>query len=136
MDGMVWMSQTVFFADGTADYWSEPICITGKDGENGKDGELYQYIYTRTTTISPTPSRPASSQTEEVPTGWFDNPQGITEEYKVEWTCVRTKAIDGHWSDYSTPTIWSRWGENGKDGDGVEYIYTRTTQEVKPDRPT
>lgn len=136
MDGMVWMSQTVFFADGTADYWSEPICITGKDGENGKDGELYQYIYTRTTTISPTPTRPASSQTEEVPTGWFDNPQGITEEYKVEWTCVRTKAIDGHWSDYSTPTIWSRWGENGKDGDGVEYIYTRTTQEVKPDRPT
>lgn len=136
MDGMVWMSQTVFFADGTADYWSEPICITGKDGENGKDGELYQYIYTRTTTVSPAPPRPVSSQTEEVPTGWFDNPQGITQEYKVEWTCVRTKAIDGQWSDYSTPTIWSRWGENGKDGDGVEYIYTRTTQEVKPDRPT
>lgn len=136
MDGMVWMSQTVFFADGTADYWSEPICITGRDGENGKDGELYQYIYTRTTTVSPAPPRPASSQTEEVPTGWFDNPQGITQEYKVEWTCVRTKAIDGQWSDYSTPTIWSRWGENGKDGDGVEYIYTRTTQEVKPDRPT
>lgn len=136
MDGMVWMSQTVFFVDGTADYWSEPICITGKDGENGKDGELYQYIYTRTTTVSPAPTRPASSQTEEVPTGWFDNPQGITQEYKVEWTCVRTKAIDGQWSDYSTPTIWSRWGENGKDGDGVEYIYTRTTQEVRPDRPT
>lgn len=136
MDGIVWMSQTVFFADGTSDPWSEPIRIVGKDGENGKDGQLYQYIYTRTESTTPVPTRPVSSQTEEVPTGWTDNPQGITETLKVEWTCVRTKDIEGKWSDYSTPTIWSRWGENGKDGDGVEYIFTRTTQEVKPERPT
>ena len=30
------------------------------------------------------------------------------------------------WSAYQEPSLWSKWGENGQDGDGVEYIFTRT----------
>lgn len=133
--GIVWLSQDIFFNDGTQQGWTEPIRITGKDGENGVDGNIYEYIYTRTKTETPVPVTPVSSQTSEVPTGWTDNPKGITEEYRVEWVSIRIK--DGStWGDYSTPTIWSRWGENGKDGDGVEYCFTRTKENQVPARPT
>ena len=132
--GVVWLSQNIFFNDGTQQGWTEPIRITGKDGENGVDGNIYEYIYTRTKTETPVPVTPVSSQTSEVPTGWFDNPQGITEEYRVEWVSIRIKN-GSTWGDYSTPTIWSRWGENGKDGDGVEYCFTRTKENQTPARP-
>ena len=49
--------------------------------------------------------------------------------------CVRTKT-DDIWSDWSTPTIWAKWGSDGRDGDGVEYIYKRTITNQAPDRPT
>jgi hypothetical protein len=39
---------------------------------------------------------------------------------------------DGTWSEWSDPTIWSKWGVNGKDGDGVEYIYQRTKLPASP----
>ena len=133
--GVVWLSQNIFFNDGTQQGWTEPIRITGKDGENGVDGNIYEYIYTRTKIETPVPVTPVSSQTSEVPTGWTDNPKGITEEYRVEWVSMRIKN-GGTWGDYSTPTIWSRWGENGKDGDGVEYCFTRTKENQTPARPT
>ena len=131
------MSETTFYADGSSDEWSTPIRVTGKDGENGVDGSTYQYIYTRTKTTTDRPTTPVSSQVDEVPQGWYDNPQGITEEYKVEWVCMRFwDREEGLWGDYTNPpVIWSRWGENGKDGDGVEYIFTRTKNEVAPPQP-
>lgn len=137
IDGIVWMSETTFYADGSSDEWSTPIRVTGKDGENGVDGSTYQYIYTRTKTTTDRPTTPVSSQVDEVPQGWYDNPQGITEEYKVEWVCMRFwDREEGLWGDYTNPpVIWSRWGENGKDGDGVEYIFTRTKNEVAPPQP-
>lgn len=137
LDGIVWMSETTFYANGSSDEWSTPIRVTGKDGENGVDGSTYQYIYTRTKTTTDRPTTPVSSQVDEVPQGWYDNPQGITEEYKVEWVCMRFwDREEGLWGDYTNPpVIWSRWGENGKDGDGVEYIFTRTKNEVAPPQP-
>jgi len=27
------------------------------------------------------------------------------------------------WGEYSTPGLWARYSERGKDGDGFEYIY-------------
>ena len=137
LDGVVWMSETTFYANGSSDEWSTPIRVTGKDGENGVDGSTYQYIYTRTKTTTDRPTTPVSSQVDEVPQGWFDNPQGISEEYKVEWVCMRFwDREEGLWGDYTDPpVIWSRWGENGKDGDGVEYIFSRTKNEVAPPQP-
>jgi hypothetical protein len=38
--------------------------------------------------------------------------------------CVRYKNVgSSSWSAYSTPVIWSSFGENGMDGDGYEYIF-------------
>lgn len=36
----------------------------------------------------------------------------------------RKKALGGNsWGAFSDPVVWSHWGENGMDGDGVQYVY-------------
>ena len=51
---------------------------------------------------------------------------------QCEWVCQHTLQQDNTWSTWSEPTIWSKWGANGKDGDGVEYIYQRTRLGTPP----
>jgi hypothetical protein len=41
-----------------------------------------------------------------------------------EFVSTRTK-VQKVWSAYSTPVVWSKWGEKGMDGDGFEYIYKK-----------
>ena len=113
--------------------WTAPIRISGKDGAKGADGTDIEFIYLRNT--GSTPSKPTSVNTDDyVPTGWTDNPQGITEAYKYEWVCVRTKPSGTDtWSAFSTPVIWAKWGDKGTDGDGTEYVFKRTEVETAPD---
>lgn len=130
----VYMSQAMLNArTNTFGTWSTPIRITGLKGENGADGTDIEFIYLRNT--GDTPSKPASENKDDyVPTGWTDNPQGITETYKYEWVCVRTKPSgSGTWSAFSTPVIWAKWGDKGMDGDGTEYVFKRTEVETAPD---
>lgn len=130
----VYMSQAMLNArTNTFGTWSTPIRITGLKGENGADGTDIEFIYLRNT--GDTPSKPASENKDDyVPTGWTDNPQGITETYKYEWVCVRTKPSGTDtWSAFSTPVIWAKWGDKGTDGDGTEYVFKRTEVETAPD---
>ncbi len=133
----LYMSQALYNPNtGLFGLWSTPIRISGKDGEKGADGTDIEFIYLRNT--GSTPSKPTSVNTDDyVPSGWTDNPQGITAEYQYEWVCVRTKPSGtGTWSEYSSPAIWAKWGDKGTDGDGVEYIFRRTEAETAPDTPT
>lgn len=60
-------------------------------------------------------------------TEWKDSPDGVTEEYLIEVCCQRKYNIETKkWGPWSMPYIWSMWGEDGMDGDGVEYIYLVT----------
>ena len=59
-------------------------------------------------------------------TNWTDEPSGIDLSNLVECVCTRSKGSDGLWSKWSDPVPWSVWGEDGVDGEGVEYIYTVT----------
>ena len=130
----VYMSQAMLNArTNTFGTWSTPIRITGLKGENGADGTDIEFIYLRNT--GDTPSKPASENKDDyVPTGWTDNPQGITETYKYEWVCVRTKPSGTDtWSAFCTPVIWAKWGDKGTDGDGTEYVFKRTEVETAPD---
>lgn len=130
----VYMSQAMLNArTNTFGTWSTPIRITGLNGENGADGTDIEFIYLRNT--GSTPSKPTSVNTDDyVSTGWTDNPQGITETYKYEWVCVRTKPSGTDtWSAFSTPVIWAKWGDKGTDGDGTEYVFKRTEVETAPD---
>ena len=116
--------------------WETPICLTAQDGQDGVDGDGVEFMYILCTdtefnnikNTTPVPehgdNRPDDLPTYTTPSGngWTDHPSGISETYQIEAVSIRTKD-NGTWSSYSNPTIWSMWGEDGVDGDGVEYIF-------------
>lgn len=67
-----------------------------------------------------------------------DNPQGVDENYKLEFVAARSSynttengEIVKHWNQFSTPTLWSNFGEKGQDGVGLEYIYIKLGSNVE-----
>ena len=63
-----------------------------------------------------------------VPMGWTDQPSGINVDKRYEWMSMRFKTFskekpEGEWSQFISPVLWSAYGKNGMDGDGVEYIF-------------
>lgn len=132
-DIFTWMTQATVYADKSLSGWTKPIRITGETGEDGADGTKIEFIYTLFTPTNdkPRPDTPSTSQQDDyIPFGWSDNPQGVSKEKQYEWVSTREKKAakigEGHWSEFSQPVIWSKWGEKGMDGDGYEYIFTRT----------
>lgn len=137
-NGYVWMSTATFSSKGTIVVpWSTPVRLTGADGHDGADGSNIEFVYKLTVTSLVTPTKPTgNSQTEAIRQGWTDHPTGISEQYQCEWVCSHNLQTDGSWSEWSSPTIWSKWGVNGKDGDGVEYIYQITKLPASPQEIT
>lgn len=137
----IWMSDRTFTSNpDIVEDWSTPIKISGADGKPGADGKADEFIYKRTATAGDLdrPDTPTSEQIDDyVPTdlGWTDNPRGVTTTYQGEWVSTRSKK-DGKWGPFSQPALWSKWGSNGQDGDGVQYIFYRTTTNNDPDNPT
>lgn len=117
MVGIIWMSWAVFQTTGTIQgEWSTPVRITGENGKDGQDGKSIEFIYKVSNRVPNSSDKPSSvNEDDSVPDGWTDNPTGVSESNQYEWMCVRTKT-DDLWSDWNGPTIWSKWGANGKDG--------------------
>ena len=142
---ITWMCTGVFEHTGENVYWSSPVRITGKDGKNGEDGTLIEFIYTLTT-YGKEPEYPSISDKENLDklfydvenstespkyveyhsTKWYDRAQPISVENPVEYMAQRSKQPDETEWTYTEPIIWSHWGEDGTDGDGVEYIFATT----------
>lgn len=101
------------------------------DGAPGVDGTDVEWIFKRTSSNT-APNTPSTSDEDGyVPSGWTNNPTGPNSERPYEWTCVRYKT-GGHWGGYSGASLWAKWsfnGVDGVDGEGVEYIFTRTKTE-------
>lgn len=108
----------------------------GKDGRNGVDGEAIEFIYKLcenedAAELVPTPeSEPNVDDYVPGPDpntrgNWCDQPMGIdATEYRVEIMCSRKKdKQSGTWGPFVGPIKWAIWGEDGTDGDGVEYIF-------------
>lgn len=127
----VWQIQRFANPDGTSTAWSNLIRLTGADGEDGKDGNSIEFIYTRNADGSQ-PSTPASvNQAGHIPSGWTNHPSGVTASLMYEWVSQRyLDKSTQKWGNWSTPGIWSRYSERGKDGDGYEYIYRRFSNYV------
>lgn len=153
------------YADDYA--WSNPICLTGTAGQDGRpggdgaDGKGIEFIYhlgANAPTVNKTKAYKSGETTKtDVASSWWeteestdwlpgdgttnghwtDNPTGIDDtsaDTKIEWACVRTSHYDANtgesvWDDFSNPFIWSMWGEDGIDGDGVEYIFYVTGED-------
>lgn len=138
----VWMAVRWVTGDGTPDVWNGPWNISGPEGEAGADGKSIEFIYTRTANEdAPAPQRPTSSDQKSgdspastyqdddwFPINWEDSPQGVTSTIRLEWMSFRIKTggaggQGGTWQPFSAPVIWSAYGRQGIDGDGIEYIY-------------
>ena len=119
-----------------ATYWII-VASAGATGQPGVDGTDYEYIFARTTT-NVTPATPATSQVNDfVPTGWTDDPAGVTNTYIYEWVSTRFK-VAGTWSAFSAPALWSKYsfdGSNGVDGTDYEYIFKLTSTSATPTTP-
>lgn len=119
-------------------YWSSPICLSGSDGKPGKDGTDVEFIYKRFTdeqSFTNNDNNPANwgvDQNDDYrgPLGytWNDNPEGVSSLYPYEYCSIRYKK-DGVWGKFIPPFLWSKYGEDGVDGDGIEYIFYRSSDE-------
>lgn len=147
----LWVSYArVKIPDGvfTSD-WSTPLRLTGVPGRDGSDGGDIEFVYFRNNGEQPGVSNTgryydADTQTYSADTTdashddflpkvvlagdtvndyWKDHPEGISPANTHEWVAIRTKKRGGSWGNFSV-ALWSRWGEDGVDGDGVQYIYT------------
>ena len=142
-----WMIQVFVSGDGLYGHYMTPICITGSKGDQGPQGPQgpagssgtgadtndRDFCYYRT-------EKGHGIENIQKPNGdnyydWTDNPQGVgyvhndngtVTFYDNEWVCVRIKT-NGVWGEWIGPVLWSHYGENGTDGDGVEYIFTKTS---------
>lgn len=105
-------------------------CLTGEintdeyellvqSGKDGSDGTSYERVFIHTTTESK-PATPSTSQTDDyVPSGWHDDPVGVSSSLPYEWISEREKK-NGIWSEFSAPALWAKYGFDGADGaDGV-----------------
>ena len=130
--------------------WQTPVCLTGEPGNDGADGTDIEFIYFRTgednvtfnngwdnfagdSTQADWPFVGTEGTDYYIIDGvktllsqdhdtWSDNPFGVTSTYDYEYASIRKK-INGTWGDFCKPFLWSKYGEDGVDGDGVEYIY-------------
>ena len=147
-DHYLWMTQTVkhIAKNGTVTYdnWSAAVRISGNKGDAGEDASDREFIYIRTNTYPFDGTQPknvsrgkvhgtgdwvpkANQYTVDdyVPEGWSDTAIAIEEDNRYVYAAIRTKAA-GHnqqWSDFIDAFLWSNWGHQGIDGDGVQYIY-------------
>lgn len=129
-----WMTQCYVNDEGIYGEWTPPIRITGANGLDGEDGTIIEFVYALKTSVWSNPIAPSTTPVDDWsgigPDGtvWKDNPQGVSKDAMYEYISQRSK-INDVWTPYSTPVIWSKWGEKGMDGDGVEYIFKRFKSE-------
>ena len=86
-----------------------------QSGKDGSDGTSYERVFIHTTTESK-PVTPSTSQTDDyVPSGWHDDPVGVSSSLPYEWISEREKK-NGIWSEFSAPALWAKYGFDGADG--------------------
>lgn len=86
-----------------------------QSGKDGSDGASYERVFIHTTTESK-PATPSTSQTDDyVPSGWHDDPVGVSSSLPYEWISEREKK-NGIWSEFSAPALWAKYGFDGADG--------------------
>lgn len=140
-DKITWICSGIFKYTGENVSWSNPIRITGKNGQNGVDGESVEFIYA----LDNDPKYPSDPRERENlfdnvedpknegsydwsegddHTTWYDRAQAITAKHPNEYVVSRHKAPRSNTWVYDTePVLWAHWGEDGTDGDGIEYIF-------------
>ena len=136
-----WTRTLYSAADASGLTYEDHYHVSAVRGTKGEDGSGIEYIY-KLTSSADAPATPTGEDRDDfVPSGWTDNPQGVSFQNQYEWVCERKSSATpseggysgGHtWGPFSAPKLWSKWGKNGQDGDGVEYVYIRTASNTAP----
>ena len=143
----LWMTQAVKHtaADKSVSYdaWGAAVRISGDKGEPGVDSADREWIYIGSKTYSSpysgthpkniTKDKDGTQRTSEyihstddfVPYGWQDTAIATDDtNNKFVYASWRDKAKGATtWGDFTDPILWSNWGVQGIDGDGVQYVY-------------
>lgn len=68
---------------------------------------------------------------------WTDDAQGVDAENPYEYVSIRTKSIpdngDGktaQWGAFTKPSLWAKYGGDGKDGEGFEIVFYQSAGEI------
>lgn len=93
---------------GSWSAFSTPV-IWAKWGDKSTDGDGIEYIFQRTE-VETAPSTPLifSPNAGFVPSGWTDEPSGVSADYPFEWVSMRKKT-NGVWGGFSEPTLWNNY---------------------------
>lgn len=87
-----------------------------------------EFIFKNSTTK---PAKPTSQNTDDyVPSGWTDDPVGVSISFPTEWVCKRTRR-NGVWGEYSDPAVFAQFG---KDGGFKSRVFLRSN--TQPTTPT
>lgn len=142
----LFMTQSQIFDDGSYGAWTTPVQISGATGSPGIDSSDMEWIYKfdqsgyDNTRGEVNPTDAARDITDDkqqngwVPVGWYDHAQGVDKNHTILYASFRRKSAGRNqtWGDFQPPIIWSHFGRNGMDGDGVEYVFMRTKNNVAP----
>lgn len=148
---IIWMADRL--VTDTVGDWMGPWIISGAAGLDGVDGDKMEFVYALTadpdtdpsdpTTSTPSSGSPVSSKTSDgfIPDGWTNHPSSVTSALRAEWVSYRFKVFSrinptGTWTEFSAASLWSVYGQNGRDGDGVEYIFYAGTTLPSGDLPS
>ncbi len=159
----LWQCGSVRHGDDTREAWQGPVRISGTKGDAGEDASDQETIYQRLNVYPfsgnlpssiihgtiPDPANPgqridSDDKTKDgwVPTGWSDTAIPAEAGAKYVYASIRKKAAghDEQWGDFGTPFLWTNWGVQGMDGDGVQYLFKLfdhelTDQERMSERP-
>lgn len=135
----IWMSSRTFTTSesSTDNQWSIPVRITGENGLPGVDGKSIEFIFNLIKEEPDVTNLISENVSNYVPDGWTGSPSGINEDNPIEWCSIRTyNNFSNGWGKWEKATIWSKYGVNGQDGDGVQYIYIKTKIGTPPKNPT
>lgn len=103
--------------------------------EDGVDGITSEAVFCLSddNDVESLPSRPDNSWAYDEPQGddWSDDPHGVTAEHKYEF--ISRRNINAGTlqpiSEWSTPVVFSAYGDTGADGPGCEYIFVVTSND-------
>ncbi len=139
----LWTRDVIVWRDGTTTYSEAQLAgyigTDGEKGDPGRDGDTEEYCFrqfadkdafeTYASEWVEGVTMESKAEKRAVPDGWTDHPEGVDgTQYKIE--AVSRREIGDTFGEWSKPAIWSNWGVEGKDGDGVEYVFYLTSNDA------
>lgn len=124
-----------------ASVWSEftqPViwAVWSLDGRPGADGKSFEYIFSRTQTISKPQikeeDRLRPNTDDFVPSDyngshWTDDPTGVDPTWIYEWISHRKKT-NGLWDSFSEPALWTKYSKDGNGG--INAVHANLSREI------